>query len=100
MAALREHARPGDIVLADPETSYWIAASVPVYIAVAPPTHVGDTKENRPYERVREWNAFLRGKPWPGPANWIVLDKQRVKQRAAGPTKVYEDTRYLFCRIL
>ena len=85
MAALREHTEPGDVVLADPETSYWIAAAVPVYVGVAPPTHVGDTKENRPYERVREWNAFVRGAPWPGPSNWLVIDKERVENRALHP---------------
>ena len=61
----------------------------------------GDTKANRPYERV----ARVEGVPAaasraPGRTNWIVLDKQRVKQRVACPPKVYEDTRYLFCRIL
>jgi hypothetical protein len=95
--ALRRRTSPGDIVLADPETSYWIAAAVPVYIAVAPPTHVGDTKENRPYQRVRDWNAFVRGAPWPGPTNWFVLDKVRIKDRTCG-AGVYSDARYTLCK--
>ena len=95
--ALRTNTEPRQIVLADPETSYWIAAMVPVYIGVAPPTHVGDTKKNRPYERVRDWNAFLRGKAWPGPSNWLVLDRMRVEQLDCSP-KVYEDGRYVLCK--
>jgi Family of unknown function (DUF6541) len=95
--ALRTNTQPGDIVLADPETSYWIAAAVPVYIGVAPPTHVGDTKENRPYERIRDWNAFLRGELWPGPSNWLVLDRQRVKGRTC-PNPIYDDARYMLCK--
>ena len=52
VAALNANTEPGDVVLSDPETSYWIAAYGPVYVAVSAPTHVGDTKANRPYDRV------------------------------------------------
>ena len=43
----------GDVVFSDLETSYRIAAEAPVYVAAAPPSHVADTEENRPYERRR-----------------------------------------------
>jgi hypothetical protein len=50
----------GQVVYADAETSYRIAASAPVYIAVAPPEHVADTKANRREERIRDLRRFLR----------------------------------------
>ena len=52
--ALRTQVPAGAVVYSDPETSYRIAAFAPVYIAVAPPGHVADTPENRPYERARD----------------------------------------------
>jgi hypothetical protein len=50
----------GEVVYADSETSYRIAAYAPVYIAVAPPEHVADTKANRREERIRDLRRFLR----------------------------------------
>jgi hypothetical protein len=96
VAALRDATSPGDVVLADPETSYWISANVPVYVAVSAPSHVGDTTDNRPYERVALWEDYLRGRAFPGRVDWVVLDRQRVRNRGCAPT-VYEDARYLFC---
>jgi len=96
IAAVREHAKPGDVVLADPETSYWLSAYAPVYVAVSPPTHVGDTKRNRPYERVREWQRFVRTGRFPRRYEWVVLDRMRVHGIDCRP-KLYEDGRYAFC---
>jgi hypothetical protein len=96
VAALRDATSPDDVVLADPETSYWISAYVPVYVAVSNPSHVGDTTDNRPYERVADWNAYLRGRPFPGLVDWLVLDRRRVRNRDCAPP-VYEDARYVFC---
>ena len=47
--AVRRDVPAGSVVYSDPETSFRLAAFAPVYIAVAPPGHVADTKENRPY---------------------------------------------------
>ena len=58
----------GSTVYSDPEASYRIAAFAPVYICVAPPGHVADTKENRPRERL-----------WPSSA----VSSVRVRSRPA-----------------
>ena len=97
VASLREETEPGDVVLADPETSYWISSAVPVYVAVSAPAHVGDTADNRPYERVAQWDAYLRGGLFPGRYDWIVLDRRRVRSKTCNPV-VYEDERYVLCR--
>jgi hypothetical protein len=96
VAALRRDASPGDVVLADPETSYWAAAYAPVYVAVAAPSHVGDTKKNRPYERVEQWKRYAAGGRFPEPVDWILLDRLRAPRLDCRP-KVYEDPRYSLC---
>ena len=58
--ALREQVPERRVVFSDLETSYRIAAYAPVYVAAAPPGHVADTKENRPYERRERRDALLR----------------------------------------
>lgn len=98
VAALRRDASPGDVVLADPETSYWAAAYAPVYVAVSAPSHVGDTEKNRPYERVEEWKRYLRTGDFPEPADWLLLDRRRVGRLDCRP-KLYEDGRYALCPI-
>lgn len=50
----------GEIVYADAETSYRIAAYAPLYVAVSPPFHVADTRGNRRLERIRDLHRFLR----------------------------------------
>jgi hypothetical protein len=81
--ALREHVPEGDVVYADPETSYRIAATVPVYVATAPPGHVADTEANRPYERRDEARRFLRtgdlAIPRAAGASWLVVDRLRFE---------------------
>jgi hypothetical protein len=96
VAAVREHTRPGEVVLSDPETSYWLAAQAPVYVAVSTPSHVGDTKDNRPYERVQDWQSYLRTGVFPGPYDWIVIDRRRVQGRDCAGV-VYADLRYALC---
>ena len=59
--ALRDDVPTGDVVFSDLETSYRIAAAAPVYIAAAPPGHVADTEENRPYERREDNIRFFAG---------------------------------------
>jgi hypothetical protein len=94
--ALRERAEPGNVVLADPVTSYWLAAQAPVYVAVADPPHVADTSENRPYERVEDWRRYLRTGRFPAPVDWIVLDRLRVGARECSPA-LFADARYTLC---
>jgi hypothetical protein len=53
-----ERVPPGSVIIAAPETSYRLVADAPVYVVAAPPAHVANTTENRPYARredVREW---------------------------------------------
>ena len=95
--AVQDETRPGDVLLSDPVTSYWLAAYAPVYVVTSEPTHVGDTAENRPYERVREWERYRRTGSFEGRADWIVLDRKRSGGRVCRP-RVYTDARYLLCR--
>ncbi|MBA3384057.1 MAG: hypothetical protein H0T20_05320 [Actinobacteria bacterium] len=87
--------KPGDVVLSDPETSYWIAASAPVYVAVSAPTHVGDTKANRPYERVEAWSEYVQTGSFPDRYDWVVLDGKRVRTTCA--PKFLSGGRYTLC---
>jgi hypothetical protein len=102
--ALRRDVPKGATVYSDPETSYRIAAAAPVYICVAPPGHVANTKQNRPYARVDEFRRFVvsggdtdllrRCRP-----RWFVVDRSRfhlVPKLAGGarPPLVYRDDRY------
>jgi hypothetical protein len=87
----------GDVVYSDPETSYEIAASSPVYIAVAPPGHVADTDENRSYERRDEARRFFEDGdleiPREAEADWLVVDRDRYGL-APELEAVYRDGRY------
>ncbi len=96
VAALRRDVPPGDVVLADPETSYWTAAYAPVYVAVSAPSHVGDTEKNRPYERVAEWKRYVKTGDFAERVDWILLDRRRAGQLDCRP-KVYADGRYTLC---
>ena len=97
LAALRDEVPTGDVVYSDPETSYRIAAYVPVYIAVAPPGHVADTRQNRPYERRDEARRYFETGneeiPRRAGADWLVLDRHR-SDIAPALDSVYRDGRY------
>jgi hypothetical protein len=89
------------VVYADLETSYRIGAYVPVYIANAPPTHVADTKANRPGARRKDLIRFLRTHDLAIPrsygAGWLVLrGRERV---GSGPHLVYRDARFRVYRL-
>ncbi len=100
--ALQERVPEGDIVFSDLETSYRIAAMAPVYVAAAPPAHVADTVDNRPYERRRDVLQFSRTGDLEIPrgygANWLVIDRRRSVLRPPLPV-VYADDRYLLYRL-
>jgi Family of unknown function (DUF6541) len=79
--ALRTQVPAGAVVYSDPETSYRVAALAPVYIAVAPPGHVADTAENRPYARARDARRFIATADLSIPesygADYLVVDRGR-----------------------
>ena len=95
--ALRRDVSAGDVVYSDPETSYEIGAYAPVYVAVAPPGHVADTKENRPYERRDEALRFFENGdveiPRRAGADWLVVDRRRYDV-TPNADSVYRDGRY------
>ena len=84
--------RAGTIVYSDPETSFRLAAFAPVYIAVAPPGHVADTEENRPYERARDARRFFRTGDLAIPrgygAEYVVVDGAALGARARPPGRL------------
>jgi hypothetical protein len=92
----------GTIVFSDLETSYRIAALAPVYVAAAPPAHVADTEDNRPYARRRDVLRFLRTGDLDIPrayaADWLVVDRRRSFLRPALPL-LSGDDRYLLYRL-
>jgi hypothetical protein len=92
----------GDVVYADLESSYRIAAFAPVYVCNAPPGHVADTKKNRPYGRRDEARLFFRTGDLAIPrscgAQWLVLDRDRFDLDLGLPA-VYRDGRYTLYRL-
>ncbi len=50
---------PRAVIIAPLQTSYRILAAAPVYVVAAPPTHVADTKANRPYGRAKDVERWL-----------------------------------------
>lgn len=99
---LRRDVRPGDVVYADPEASYRIAAEVPAYVCVAPPGHVGDTEANRPRERVLEFRRFARTGDLAIPracgAQWLVVDTSRF-DLAPDLAVAHRDGRWVLYRL-
>ena len=99
---LRTRVPRGDVVFSDPETSYLAAAFAPVYLAVAPPAHVADTKANHPRERVRDAARFFRtgdlAIPRRDGARWILLDRRRTSLRLHLPA-VYADARFTLLKL-
>jgi hypothetical protein len=95
--ALREDVPEGDVVFSDLETSYRIASEAPVYVAAAPPGHVADTAQNRPYERREENVRFFAtgdiGIVRDAGAGWLVVDRSRFDVFPELDS-VYRDGRY------
>ncbi|MBA3365234.1 MAG: hypothetical protein H0U03_05540, partial [Actinobacteria bacterium] len=100
--AVRTDVPEGDVVFSDLETSYRLAAAAPVYIAAAPPGHVADTVENRPYERREDVRVFLRTGDLAIPrryrARWIVVDRNLFRKPLSLPS-AYADARYVLYRL-
>jgi hypothetical protein len=102
VGSLRDEVPPGTIVFSDPETSFRLAAYAPVYIASAPPGHVADTEENRPYERASDARRFLRTGDLAIPrgygADYVVLDGLRTDLELDLPV-VFSDDRFTVYRL-
>jgi hypothetical protein len=102
VTAIREEVEQGSIVFSDPETSFRLAGYAPVYIASAPPGHVADTDENRPYERASDARRFLRTGDLSIPRGYgaevVVLDRLRTDLELELPV-VYEDDRFTIYRL-
>jgi hypothetical protein len=102
VSALRQQVPERAVVWSEPQTSYSIAAYAPVYIAVAPPAHVADTKANRPYGRYADAAAFRKSGDLAIPrrygASWIVTDAKR-SARVLSLVAVYRDARYALYRL-
>jgi len=98
---LRTEVPKRDVVFADLETSYRIAAVAPVYIANAPPAHVADTRANEPCARRRELLIFLRtgdlGIPRAYGARWLVLKHGELPNLRL--PRVYTDGRFTLFRV-
>jgi hypothetical protein len=73
-----------------------------VYIAVAPPGHVADTAENRPYERARDARRFQRTGDLAIPreygADYVVIDRMRTDLELDLPV-VFADDRFTIYRL-
>ena len=102
VAALRDEVPAGAIVYSDAETSFRLAAAAPVYIAVAPPGHVADTAENRPYERARDARRFVATGDLSIPerygAEYLVVDLRRRREPFELPV-LYRDPRFVLYRL-
>ena len=100
--AVRANVSPGSIVYSDPQTSYHLAALVPVYVAVAPPGNVADTGENRPYERARDFRTFLRTGDLSIPrrygAEYLVADLA-LSERTFDLPVLYRDGSFVLYRL-
>lgn len=102
---------PGAVVFASLEASYRAAAYAPVSIVAAPPGHVADTDENRPYERRRDVLRFFsdpRTRPSERRAilaeygtDWLLVDTSRryPSELVAALPVAYRDGRYLLVRV-
>jgi hypothetical protein len=70
------------VIIAPLEESYRLVAEAPVYVVAAPPAHVADTTDNRPYERreaVVEWmKTGDPSIPRRYGATWAVIDGRLV----------------------
>jgi hypothetical protein len=100
---LRSRVPQRAVVYADLETSYRIAALVPVYVANSPPAHVADTTANHPYERRLALLRFLRSGdlaiPRHAGATWLVLRRPELDKLRPRLPRVYVDQRFVLLRL-
>ena len=100
--ALNDHLPEGATVFSHVDTSYRIGAFAPVYVAGAPPGHVADTHENRPYARRRDIEQFFRTGDFHITsrygAGWLVVNSSRSRLEIEKPL-VWADERYALYRL-
>jgi hypothetical protein len=101
--AVRADTKPKDVLFADPETGYLLAAYAPIYLANAPYGHVAVTKKNRPKERLRDaYRFYAQGGDLSIPryygARWIIVDLKRHRLTLDLP-RAYADRRYVLYRL-
>ena len=100
--ALREEVPKRGVVFSDMQTSYRIAAAAPVLIAAAPPEHVADTKQNRPYKRRDDVMAFYSTGNLAIPrryhARWLVIARSMPHPKIA-LRPLYKDARFALYRL-
>jgi hypothetical protein len=101
--AFRADAKPKDVLFADPETGYLLAAYAPVYLADAPFGHVAVTKKNRPKQRLRDaYRFYTHGGDLAiarsYAASWIIVDRKRHRLTLDLP-RAYADGRYVLYRL-
>jgi hypothetical protein len=101
--AIREDTRPKDVLFADPNSGYLLAAYAPVYLANAPFAHVAATKANQPRRRLRDaFKFYAHGGDLSIPryygARWILVDLKRHRLRLDLP-RAYADRRYVLYRL-
>ena len=110
--AVRQEVALGEVIFADLETSYRLAAAAPVPIAAGPPAHVAQTTPNRPFQRRQDVIRFFyragvvdaqRVKILEQyDATWLVVDRSRgfpealISQWTGVP---YDDGRYVLLRV-
>jgi hypothetical protein len=103
IGAVRADTKPKDVLFADPETGYLLAAYAPVYLADAPYGHVAVTKKNRPKQRLRDaYRFYAHGGDLAIPraygAKWIIVDHKRHRLTLNLP-QAYADQRYVLYRL-
>jgi hypothetical protein len=100
--ALRTQVPERDVVFSDLATSYRVGAYAPVYVAAAPPAHVADTVQNRPYERRKAVIEFFRTGNLSVPrrygAEWVVINTRRFDLPLDLP-RAYQDDRFTLYRL-
>jgi hypothetical protein len=100
--ALNAYVPEGATVFSHLETSYRIAAYAPVYIVAAPPGHVADTHDNRPYARRRDVEQFFRTGDYHITsrygAGWLVVNSKRSTLTIDKPL-VWADETYALYRL-
>jgi hypothetical protein len=100
--ALNTYLPQGATVFSHLETSYRIAAFAPVYIVAAPPGHVADTHDNRPYARRRDVEQFFRTGDFHITsrygAGWLVVNSRRSRLEIDKPL-VWADDVYALYRL-
>ena len=110
--AVRQEVALDEVVFADLETSYRLAAAALVPIAAGPPAHVAQTTPNRPFERRQDVIQFFYRAGVDDAqrvelleqydATWLVVDRSRGFPEvliSQWPSVPYDDGRYVLLRV-